>query len=138
TATTVANVNDPGAVTINGTATQNQTLTASVTDPDGAPASITYLWQSSPDGTTWTNLTATTSSLTLDSSLVGKRIRVNATYTDLFGASENVTSAATAAVAAASATTTLFTTQTPVITNASDGVGYELGMRFTSDTSGSI
>ncbi|WP_225173920.1 DUF4082 domain-containing protein [Bradyrhizobium sp. IC4060] len=138
TATTVANVNDPGAVTINGTATQNQTLTASVADPDGAPASITYLWQSSPDGTTWTNLTATTSSLTLDSSLVGKRIRVNATYTDLFGASENVTSAATATVAAASATTTLFTTQTPVITNASDGVGYELGMRFTSDTSGSI
>ncbi|MCA1365772.1 DUF4082 domain-containing protein, partial [Bradyrhizobium sp. IC4059] len=77
TATTVANVNDPGAVTINGTATQNQILTASVTDPDGAPASITYHWQSSPDGTTWTNLAATTSSLTLDSSLVGKRIRVN-------------------------------------------------------------
>ncbi|SCB38117.1 protein of unknown function, partial [Bradyrhizobium yuanmingense] len=70
--------------------------------------------------------------------MVGKRIRVNATYTDLFGANENVTSAATATVAAASATTTLFTTQTPVITNASDGVGYELGMRFTSDTSGSI
>ncbi|WP_247312211.1 DUF4082 domain-containing protein [Bradyrhizobium sp. 141] len=140
TATTVANVNDVGAITISGTAAQNQTLTANVTDPDGVPASITYHWQSSPDGTTWTNLAATTSSLTLDSSLVGKRIRVNATYTDLRGTGENATSAATATVAAASATTTLFTTQAPAITNASDGIGadYELGMRFTSDTSGVI
>ncbi|OSJ34307.1 hypothetical protein BST63_03880 [Bradyrhizobium canariense] len=138
TATAVANVNDAGAVTINGTATQNQTLTANVTDPDGVPASITYHWQSSPDGTTWTNLVATTASLTLDSSLVGKRVRVNAAYTDLLGASENVTSAATAPVAAASSTTTLFTTQAPVQTNITDGVAYELGMRFTSDTSGVI
>ncbi|MGY3290092.1 glucose/arabinose dehydrogenase [Bradyrhizobium sp. LM3.6] len=140
TATKVANVNDIGIVTINGTATQNQTLTTSVADPDGVPASITYRWQSSPDGTTWTNLSATTASLTLDSSLVGKRIRVNATYTDQLGTAENATSAATATVGAASATTTLFTTQTPVNTNATDGTGadYELGMRFTSDASGVI
>ena len=101
-ATAVANVNDVGAVTISGTATQNQVLTASVTDIDGVPASITYRWQSSVDGTTWTNLAATTASLTLDSSLVGKRVRVNATYTDLLGSNENVTSPATALVAAAS------------------------------------
>ena len=63
------------------------------------PASITYRWQSSTDGTTWTDLAATTSSLTLDSSLVGNRIRTNATYTDLLGTSESVTSAATALVA---------------------------------------
>ncbi|WP_407118088.1 DUF4082 domain-containing protein [Bradyrhizobium sp. LMG 9283] len=140
TGTKVANVNDVGVVTINGTATQNQTLTASVTDPDGVPASITYRWQSSADGTTWTNLSATTASLTLDSSLVGKRIRVNATYTDQLGASENATSTATATVAAASTTTTLFTTQTPANTNATDGTGadYELGMRFTADASGVI
>ena len=84
TPSTVANVNDVGAVAINGMATQNQTLTASVSDIDGVPASITYQWQSSDDGTTWTNL-ATGQSLTLDSSLVGKRIRVNAAYTDLLG-----------------------------------------------------
>ncbi|MEY9110621.1 glucose/arabinose dehydrogenase [Bradyrhizobium yuanmingense] len=140
TATKVANVNDVGVVTINGTATQNQTLTASVTDPDGVPANITYRWQSSPDGTTWTNLSATTASLTLDSSLVGQRIRVNATYTDLLGTGENATSTATSIVAAASATTTLFTTQTPFNTNATDGTGadYELGMRFTADASGVI
>ncbi|MET4221571.1 hypothetical protein ABIB00_006807, partial [Bradyrhizobium sp. LB14.3] len=34
----------------------------------------------------------------------------------------------------------LFTTQAPVLTNNTDGIGadYELGMRFTSDTSGVI
>ena len=57
TATTaVANLNDAptGAVTISGTATQNQTLTAANTlaDADGL-GSIAYQWQSSADGTTW-------------------------------------------------------------------------------------
>ncbi|MFL5238273.1 MAG: DUF4082 domain-containing protein [Rhizomicrobium sp.] len=139
TATAVANVNDAGVVAINGTATQNQVLTASVTDLDGVPASITRRWQSSADGTTWANLAATTSSLTLDSSLVGKRVRANAAYTDLLGTSENVTSTATAPVAAASTSTTLFTTQAPALTNVTDaGHDYELGMRFTSDASGVI
>src|SRR4051812_12547963 len=141
TATAVANANDAGAVTINGTAAQNQVLTASVADLDGVPANIAYHWQSSPDGTTWTDLAATTSSLTLDSSLVGQRVRVNATYTDLLGASENVTSAATAPVAAVnSSTRSLFTTQVPALPNFTDGPGvdWELGMRFTSDNPGVI
>ncbi|WP_246755929.1 DUF4082 domain-containing protein [Bradyrhizobium neotropicale] len=141
TATAVSNVNDIGAVAINGTATQNQVLTATVTDLDGTPATIGYIWQSSPDGSTWTNLAATGSSLTLDSSLVGKRIRVNAAYTDLLGTSENVTSAATAPVAALSSSpTSLFTTQTPAQPNFTDGPGvdWELGMRFTSNNPGQI
>jgi Domain of unknown function (DUF4082) len=136
----VANVNDAGAVTVSGTAAQNQILTASVTDLDGVPASITYRWQSSTDGTTWTDLAATTSSLTLDSSLVGKRVRANAVYTDLLGASESVTSTATAPVAAASSGSSLYTTQAPAQPNYTDGAGvdWELGMRFTSDNSGTI
>ena len=141
TATAVTNVNDAGAVAINGTATQNQILTASVTDLDGVPATIGYVWQSSPDGSTWTNLTATTASLTLDGSLVGKRIRVNAAYTDPFGTSESVTSAATAPVAALnSGPTSLFTTQTPAQPNFTDGPGvdWEIGMRFTSSNPGQI
>ena len=141
TATAVANANDAGAVTINGTAAQNQVLTASVADLDGVPANIAYRWQSSPDGTTWTDLAATTSSLTLDSSLVGKRVHAIATYTDLLGASENVTSAATAPVAAVnSSTRSLFTTQVPALPNFTDGPGvdWELGMRFTSDNPGVI
>ncbi|WP_404437720.1 DUF4082 domain-containing protein [Bradyrhizobium daqingense] len=141
TATAVANVNDAGAVAINGTATQNQVLTASITDPDGVPATIGYVWQSSPDGSAWTNLAATGSSLTLDSSLVGKRIRVSAAYTDQLGTGENVTSAATAPVAAANSDpTSLFTTQTPAQPNFTDGPGvdWEIGMRFTSANPGQI
>src|SRR4051794_17309128 len=142
TATAVANANDRGAVTINGTTAQNQVLTASVADLDGVPANITYHWQSSANGSTWTDLAAvTTSSLTLDSSLVGQRVRVNATYTDLLGASENVTSAATAPVAAVnSSARSLFTTQVPALPNFTDGPGvdWELGMRFTSDNPGVI
>ncbi|UPK30566.1 DUF4082 domain-containing protein [Bradyrhizobium sp. 195] len=141
TATAVTNVNDVGNVAINGTATQNQVLTASVTDPDGAPATISYTWQSSPDGNIWTNLAVTGSSLTLDSSLVGKRIRVTAAYVDPLGGNENVTSAATAPVAALnSGPTSLFTTQTPSQPNFTDGPGvdWELGVRFTSSNPGQI
>src|SRR3954453_23208067 len=141
TATAVANANDRGAVTINGTTAQNQVLTASVADLDGVPANITYHWQSSPDGSTWRDLATVTTSLTLDSSLVGKRVHAIATYTDLLGASENVTSAATAPVAAVnSSTRSLFTTQVPALPNFTDGPGvdWELGMRFTSDNPGAI
>lgn len=105
------------------------------------PASITYRWQSSTDGTTWVDLAATTSSLTLDSSLVGKRVRTNAAYTDLLGTSESVTSTATAPVAAVnSGPTSLFTTQAPAQPNFTDGPGvdWEVGMRFTSDNPGLI
>ena len=48
--------------TFSGTATQNQVLTAGITDADGVPASVAYRWQSSPDGSTWTDLAATTPS----------------------------------------------------------------------------
>ncbi|MFM6397077.1 MAG: hypothetical protein ACKPFF_10395, partial [Planktothrix sp.] len=56
--TTVANVNDlpTGNVSITGTATQNQTLTATNTlaDVDGL-GTLNYQWQESADnGTTWT------------------------------------------------------------------------------------
>ena len=68
-------------------ASQGQTLTASVSDIDGLPASVSYLWQSSDNGSTWSDV-ASGQSLTLGSSLVGKRVRVNATYTDLLSTGE--------------------------------------------------
>ena len=52
----LANVNDTGVVSINGIASQGQTFTASVSDVDGLPASVTYLWQSSNDGGDWPTL----------------------------------------------------------------------------------
>ena len=42
--TSVANVNDAATVAISGTATEDQVLTATVTDEDGATGTITYTW----------------------------------------------------------------------------------------------
>ncbi|ACL57511.1 DUF4347 domain-containing protein [Methylobacterium nodulans] len=87
-----------GAVT--GTATEGQTLTAgAVTDPDGNPSSTTYKWQSSTNGTTWTDVSgATASAYTLGYSDSGKQFRVVASYTDGQGHAGTATSAATASV----------------------------------------
>ncbi|WP_230182820.1 DUF4347 domain-containing protein, partial [Aquabacterium sp. CECT 9606] len=93
----VANVNDTptGTVTVSGTATQGQTLTASnnIADIDGLGA-ITYHWYR---GGVDTGSTGTT--YVLSESDVGAVMTAVATYTDAHGTSESVTSAATAAVA---------------------------------------
>jgi hypothetical protein len=94
----VANVNDSptGAVTISGTPTQYQVLTVSNTlvDIDGL-GPITYQWKR-----TGSNISgATGSTYTLTQSDVGSVITVTASYTDVFGAAESKTSAATTAVA---------------------------------------
>ncbi len=99
----VANVNDAptGSVTISGTPTQGQTLTAANTlaDLDGIPTSgtgaIAYQWRA--DGALISG--ATGSTFTLTQAQIGKAISVTASYTDGGGTAESVTSAATAAVA---------------------------------------
>ena len=94
----VANVNDAptGSVTITGTPTQGQTLTASnsLADADGL-GTISYQWRA--DGVAIGG--ATGSTLVLGQSQVGKAITVTASYTDGQGTAESVTSAATATVA---------------------------------------
>ncbi|WP_262967269.1 DUF4347 domain-containing protein, partial [Methylobacter psychrophilus] len=93
----VANVNDAptGTVTITGTATQNQILTATNTlaDVDGL-GTIAYQWLA--DGMAISG--ATTSTLALAQAQVGKTITVTANYSDVLNTSESVTSAATLAV----------------------------------------
>ena len=95
---TVLNLNDSptGSVTISGTATQGQTLTASNTlaDEDGL-GSISYQWLA--NGVAISG--ATDSSLSLTQDLVGKAISVRATYSDGLGTLERVTSSSTASVA---------------------------------------
>ncbi|WP_354067025.1 hypothetical protein [Bradyrhizobium sp. OAE829] len=94
--TAVSNVNDAptGSVTISGTPTEDQTLTASNTlaDADGI-GSITYHWLRGGVDTG-----ATGSTYVLGDADVGAQISVRATYTDARGASEAVNSAATTAV----------------------------------------
>jgi hypothetical protein len=139
----IANVNDPGTVAIGGITSQGNTLTATVTDADGLPGAIAYQWQQSSNGTTWNNIAgATTQTLSLNSSLVGQQVRVNAIYTDVLGGSENRLSNPTTTISAVSPTQSLFTTQTPSVTNATDGSGsagdYELGMEFRTAKTGQI
>ena len=94
----VTPVNDlpTGNVLISGTATQNQTLTASnsLADVDGL-GTIIYQWLAA--GTVIPGATGSTLSLT--QAQVGKSITVKASYTDLQGTAESVTSSATTAVA---------------------------------------
>ena len=93
----VANVNDAptGTVTISGTASKDQVLTASNTlaDADGLGA-ISYQWQR--DGINIAG--ATGSTYTLGNDDVGHTIDVVASYTDGHGTAESVASAATAVV----------------------------------------
>ena len=94
----VANLNDvlTGAVTISGTATQGQTLTANNTlaDSDGL-GTVTYQWLANGIAIAG----ATSNTLTLVEAQVGKAVTVTASYTDGHGTVESSTSAATNAVA---------------------------------------
>jgi Ca2+-binding RTX toxin-like protein len=97
----VANVNDPpvGAVTITGTPEQGVRLTAvaTLTDEDGL-GTVRLGWQTSPDGSNWTDLATTGGSLLLDDAVLGQFIRALARYTDGRGTAEAVPSSATGRV----------------------------------------
>ena len=97
----VANVNDDptGAVTITGTATQNQTLTAvtsTIADPDGpATLSFSYQWKRGSDNIAG----ATSSTYVLKQADVGKVVSVTVSWTDSGGTAESLSAATAAAVA---------------------------------------
>ncbi|WP_316202812.1 MULTISPECIES: VCBS domain-containing protein [unclassified Bradyrhizobium] len=95
---TVTPVNDGAAtVTVSGTPTQGQTLTANLgSDPDGAASNVVYHWLR--DGAVING--ATGSTYTLGSNDVGHKISANVTYTDGQGFAENVTSGQTGSVTA--------------------------------------
>ncbi|BCH07959.1 hypothetical protein MesoLj131c_22170 [Mesorhizobium sp. 131-3-5] len=98
----IANVNDAptGSVTVAGTATEDQVLSASNTlaDADGL-GTISYQWQRNT-GSGFANIGgATNTTYTLGDADVGAAVRVVASYTDGHGTAESVASAATAAIA---------------------------------------
>jgi Tol biopolymer transport system component len=103
-AATVLNNPPTGNVTISGTTTQGQTLTASnsLADTDGLGA-ISYQWLSG--GNVISGATQSTYALTAMD--VGKAISVKASYTDLLGTAESVTSGKTALVIGTQSTVTL-------------------------------
>ncbi|MFO6424100.1 choice-of-anchor U domain-containing protein [Motilimonas sp. KMU-193] len=93
----VANVNDAptGSVTISGTATQGETLTANNTlaDADGL-GTLSYQWKRGGSDVSG----ATSSSYTLTQDDVGETITVTVSYTDGGSTAESKTSDATAVV----------------------------------------
>uniref|UniRef100_UPI0010F697F4 cadherin-like domain-containing protein n=1 Tax=Pseudomonas sp. D(2018) TaxID=2502238 RepID=UPI0010F697F4 len=98
-------VNDAptGDVTLSGTATAGQVLTAGQTlaDADGLGV-ISYQWQVSVDGNVWSDIVgANGEAFTLGAAEVGRLVRISANFTDGGGTLESVASAPTAAVAAA-------------------------------------
>lgn len=85
--------NNAGSVSIDGTPTQGQTLTAAApSDADGYTGTVTYQWQVSADsGTTWIDITGARGqggTLALAESEAGKDVRVQAFYNDDGGSAE--------------------------------------------------
>jgi hypothetical protein len=88
-------VNDPGQVAIdNLTPVQGDTLTASVTDAEGASGGISYQWYRNGAAIAGTNA----ADYTTTQADVGKVITVTAAYIDDLATAENPNSAGTAAV----------------------------------------
>ena len=99
----VTNVNDQptGDVTISGTVTEGETLTAqtgTLADNDGLGA-FSYQWQRGDDQGGFANIAnATARTYTLGDDDAGRTLRVQVRYTDGNGTAESLTSDATAAV----------------------------------------
>jgi hypothetical protein len=80
----VTNVDETGSVTLSSLQPQVGTeLTATLADPDGSISSITWLWESSSDQSTWAGISGATSATygPVASDMDGY-LRVTATYTD--------------------------------------------------------
>lgn len=75
--------NTPGLVLISGIGAAGKTLTATVSDPDGVPESVTYQWQSSGDGANWSDITgADGKTYTVTADDLGMLLRVAVSYVD--------------------------------------------------------
>lgn len=75
--------NTPGLVLISGIGAAGKTLTATVSDPDGVPASVTYQWQSSGDGANWSDIAgADGKTYTVTADDLGMLLRVAVSYVD--------------------------------------------------------
>ena len=122
----VTNVDEEGSVVIGGDLLVGATLTATVTEEDGA-ASLTYQWQSAVSGGTYTDITsATSATYILAATDAGKTLQVVAMYNDGFG-DKTVTSTMTGAVPAAPVA------NQPPVANAGDLQTVAIGATVTLD-----
>ena len=101
----VTNVDEAGTVSVVGTLTAGQTLSASLTDPDGSVTNTTWQWQrASTAAGTYTDIsTATSSTYVLDTADAGNFVRAVASYDDGHGTGKSATSAAQGQIAGSNA-----------------------------------
>ena len=90
---TVTNVTATGTPAIRGVALVGQTLTAStagIVEPNGLPNAFTYQWKRyAADGTTFeANLGGNSGRYTLTQNELGKKVKVEVSFTDLRGSNE--------------------------------------------------
>jgi Ca2+-binding RTX toxin-like protein len=90
--TPVTPPNAPGNVVISGIGALDKTLTATVSDPDGVGAAITYQWQRL-DGASWIAIGSDSHTYDVTATDVGSSIRVIASYVDNAAGSEAPVSA---------------------------------------------
>jgi Ca2+-binding RTX toxin-like protein len=75
--------NTPGSVVINGIGSEGNTLTATVSDPDGVSGPVSYQWQVSGDnGVTWSNVGTNSNTYAVVNADAGMDIQVVAGYID--------------------------------------------------------
>ena len=105
---TVTNVNEDGTVTLSSIQPrEGVALTASLSDPDGAPSSVYWQWaRGDSQNGTFTNLTsgATLATYTPVTADVGKYLQATATYTDPHGSGKSASGVSVNAVLAATTT----------------------------------
>ena len=88
---TVVNVDEAGTVTLDAETPQvGSELTASVADPDGDVAGVTWTWESSANGTAWAAIGGTSSAAYTPSDTdAGKYLRATAGYADGHGSGKS-------------------------------------------------
>ena len=91
------NLNEAGSVSVSGDPEAGATLTASVSDPDGAVSGVGWVWSvgASPTGSFSAVSGATGAAFVVRAADVGKYLRAAATYTDVTHSASGQTAAET-------------------------------------------
>ena len=123
----VNNLDETGAITLDKTSPKvGDTVSASLTDPDGTTSAHSWQWQNG-DGATWTNITdATASSYTVQGRDVGRHLNATVAYADPQGAGKTASAKTSNPVSNDPPT---FTTAGPVSVNINENnaVGADIG-----------
>ena len=127
---TVADAPEPGTLVLSSTRPQlGETLTTTLTDPDGVTGTVTYLWERSVGRGTWAALADTAASHLPTAADSGHFLRVTATYQDSHG-SANTAAARTSEVVTADLLSALAVSTTDSAANP----GHALRPSFDSGT----